>query len=331
MLTQAKLDQLALEFRALAWRAPRRTLFDGLPGGLDALWSQLAFFADSRQEHGLGDLVLAALLRGVEGETEPPPRQVVDVRPFPGGVEIASARTRLRVITRSDVAPEAGDSKAQVLFLTPSAEAQPEGGATPCMSVATFLKHVRRFMPEALARADVRWCAAFLDWLSALDHLAGERTMKDLTDALKFYDRNREKIESLLQFRQEIVEESTAFAGRLAAKFQVAGGVAGVTQAEGNLLRMVRVVRVGSRSYSAGLDVRIDLGAMTLHAEPKVYRDEASMKRPSAEKAQEVLAQLNLAGLAGDQRINPENPEALAYQALKRLFLGAEEALAKLA
>ena len=74
-----------MELRLLGRKPPRRTVF-GLSPGFDGLVGPLAFFLDSRESHGLGDLVLSALLRASGTPVEPPPRRVTDVRLAPGGL-----------------------------------------------------------------------------------------------------------------------------------------------------------------------------------------------------------------------------------------------------
>ena len=77
-----------------------------------------------------------------------------------------------------------------------------------------------------------------------------------------------------------------------------------------------------------GIEVEVALERLALHVEPVVVRDVELRRRPSFDDAAELLAKTALSTLAGDRRINPDNPEALAYQALKALFQNAAEALA---
>lgn len=332
MLTQAKLDQVMVAFGALQWRRPERSLLDWVLGGVEVLWGPLGFFVDARAEHGLGDLVLGALLRAVKGETEGYPRKVLACRQVQGALCIETVHSRVWVVpagyvgeARLEPAPEKRFNEV----LHWGAEVAPAGQTA--VPYGFFVAQVRRLLPGVMGRAARAWWQPFVDWLGAVARTAGGEMMKDLNDALKFYDRNREKIESLLQFRAELAEESAGFARRLEAKLRASGVDAGLKVVEGRFFRLGRTVRVGGKNFVAGVEVEVALERLALHVEPGVWRDCATRRRPGAEEAAEVLAKLGLAPLAGDRRINPDNPEAVAYQTLKTLFQSADEALKKFA
>lgn len=320
-------------FGALRWRAPQRTLLELTDDGAGAVWGPLRFFVDTRAEHGLGDLVLGALLRSVHGETEGRPRQVVACDWARGALRIETVHSLIWVLPlgcaeRAEAFPPlAGKRYHAVLRWGGAATTEPSEAP---VAFDAFAAQVRRFLPGALAQIDRAWMQPFLDWLGAVARLAGGEGMKDLTDALKFYDRNREKIDSLLQFRAELQAESEAFARRLEAKLRAGGIDEGLRLSEGRFFRYGRRVAIGARKVVAGIEVEVALERLALHVEPMIFRDEATRRRPASDEAAELLAKTALGALAGDRRINPDNPEALAYQALKSLFQSAAEALAAL-
>ncbi len=332
MLTQAKLDQAVLELRGLRWRPPRRTVFDLTGGGFAGLFGALSFLVDSREAHGLGDLVLSALLRGVRGEIEPPPRVVTDVTWVDGVLRVETRQTRLWVAfgkAPDGVTPEAAPGKrwnAAVLLDGEGAAPEPYGA----LSHGAFLEALRRFMPAYLAGAEAHWWAVLADWMTALERATGGSTMKDLTEALRFYDRNKEKIESLLAFRRELAEESESFAKRLEGKLRAAGLGDGLSCEPGGRLCVSRTLRLQGTPYEVAWVAEVRLEDLTIRAAPVVRRDLKSRRRPSAEEAERLLAESGLAALVGERRINPENPEAMAYQTLKAMTQAAEDAFAKL-
>ena len=317
MLTQAKLDQLMTDFRALRRKPSRLTPFDLLGASPERLCALLPFFLDSRREHGLGDLFVSALMRCVRGETEPPPR----------AVRALSVRDGLiRVETRDAFTPAPDPSKrCNAAFLLGTDEAPAPFQPLPW---GRLLDALRRLLPGIAERVDARWWQTLTDWMTTLAHLTGADAMKDLAETLKFYDRNREKIESLLQLRDALAEESAAFAGRLEAKLR-AGGVAEGLSRQGNRLSLTRKLRIQGRTAVLGLDVWVLLEEMALRAEAAFPRDPASGRRLPTDEARALQEAVGLSALAGDRRINPENPEANAYQALKSLFQSAADALAK--
>ena len=156
--------------------------------------------------------------------------------------------------------------------------------------------------------------------------------MKDLTDALRFYDRNREKIESLLAFRRDIAEESEAFAKRLEGKLRAAGLGGDALKAEpGGRLCLTRTVRVEGRPFEAQWVAEIRLEDLAIRASVSLPRDAKTRRRPAPEEAAQALEASGLAALAAERRITVDNPEASAYQTLKTLLQAAAEAFAKLA
>ena len=331
MLTQAKLDQVMAGFGALRWRAPQRTLLELAGDSAEVVWGPLRFFLDTRAAHGLGDLVLGALLRSVKGETEGRPRQVVACTRQNGTLRVETRHSRLWILPAGSAlgaadCPSDANKRYNAVIRWGAEEAAAGEHAAP---YGAFVAQVKRFLPSALERLDRAWAQPFLDWLGAVARLAGGgEAMKDLNDALKFYDRNREKIESLLQFRTELQEESEAFARRLEAKLRAGGVESGLTLIDGRIFRYARQVKVGARAVVMGIEVEVALERLALHVEPVVVRDVELRRRPSSDDAAELLAKTALPTLAGDRRINPDNPEALAYQALKALFQNAAEALA---
>ena len=331
MLTQAKLDQVMAGFGALRWRVPQRTLLELAGSGAEGVWGALRFFIDTRAAHGLGDLVLGALLRSVKGETEGRPRQVVACTRVAGALRVETRLSRLWILpaghpwTAADC-PRDEHKRYNAVLRWGTEEA---AAGEHAVAYGAFAAQVKRFLPGAIERLDRAWGQPFLDWLGAVARLAGGgEAMKDLNDALKFYDRNREKIESLLQFRAELQEESEGFARRLEAKLRAGGVGDGLTLVDGRIFRYARQVKVGGRAVVMGIEVEVALERLALHVEPVVVRDVETRRRPSSDEAAELLAKTALPPLAGDRRINPDNPEALAYQALKSLFQNAAEALA---
>ena len=156
--------------------------------------------------------------------------------------------------------------------------------------------------------------------------------MKDLTDALRFYDRNREKIESLLSFRREIAEESEAFAKRLEGKLRAAGLGGDALRAEpGGRLSLTRTVRIEGRAFEAQWVAEIRLEDLAIRVSVALPRDAKTRRRPAPEEAAQALDASGLAALAAERRITVDNPEASAYQTLKALLQAAAEAFAKLA
>ncbi len=338
MITQAKLDQAVLERRALG-RGPRRTtLFDLLPGGMATLMGPFAFFLDAREAHGLGDLLLAALLRGVRGEgTEPPPRVVAAVAREPDGlVRVETRLSRLwvafdRVPEGAEAAPDPAKRFNAALVLCAVPPEEPPPAPFVPFAYAHWLEQVRRFLPLYLRAADPHWLQVFSAWLAALEGATGAAPMKDLTDALRFYDRNREKIESLLAFRRELAEENVGFARRIEAKLRAASLGDGLAVEPGGRLSLVRDIRLEGHPYEAQWTAEIRLEELALRTAIALRRDLATRRRPPAEDAARLLEASGLARLAADKRINPENPEALAYQALKPLLQAALDAFAQLA
>ena len=331
MLTQAKLDQVMAGFGALRWQAPQRTLLELAGDGAEVVWGPLRFFIDTRAEHGLGDLVLGALLRSVKGETEGRPRQVEVCSRVEGALRVETRLSRLWILpaghpwSAADCPKDEHKRYNAVLRWGVDSAAAGEHA----VGYSAFAAQVKRFLPGALERLNRAWGQSFLDWLGAVARLAGGgEAMKDLNDALKFYDRNREKIESLLQFRAELQAESEAFARRLEAKLRAGGVEEGLTLVDGRNFRYARQVKIGGRAVLMGVEVEVALERLALHVEPVVVRDLETRRRPSSDEAAELLAKTALPALAGDKRINPDNPEALAYQTLKALFQNAAEALA---
>lgn len=329
MLTQAKLDQLMTDFRALRRKPFRVTSFGLMGADAEQLFALLPFFLDTRREHGLGDLFVSALMRQARGETEPPPRAVraLSVR---GGLIRAETRDALLWVALGgaprDAEPVPDPAKrCNAAFLLGSEEAPAPFQPLPW---GRLLDGLRRFLPAAAERADARWWQTLIDWMAALAHLTGADAMKDLAETLKFYDRNREKIESLLRLRDDLSGESSGFAGRLEAKLRNGGAADGLSR-QGNRLSLVRTVRMNGRAVALGLDVWVLLEEMVLRAEPAFPRDPAAGRRLPAEEARALIEASGLAALAGDRRINPENPEGVAYQMVKTLFQSAADALAK--
>ena len=194
-----------------------------------------------------------------------------------------------------------------------------------------FLDQLRRFLPAYLRAADPHWLQCLADWMTALERATGASAMKDLTDALRFYDRNREKIESLLAFRRELAEESDAFAKRLEAKLRAAGLGDGLAVEPGGRLVLARAVRLENHPYEALWTAEVRLEELALRTTLTLRRDLATRRRPPADEAARLIEGSPLAALAGERRINPENPEALAYQALRSLLQAAHETFARLA
>ena len=108
-----------------------------------------------------------------------------------------------------------------------------------------------------------------------------------------------------------------------------AGGVAEGLSRQGNRLSLTRKLRIQGRTAVLGLDVWVLLEEMALRAEAAFPRDPASGRRLPTDEARALREAVGLSALAGDRRINPENPEANAYQALKSLFQSAADTLAK--
>lgn len=336
MLTQAKLDQATLELRALR-RPPRRaTLFDLIPGGLAALQGPLPFLLDSREAHGLGDLVLSALLRAARGDAEPPPRAVASVtREGSGLVRVETRLSRVwvafdHVPEGADPAPDPAKRHNTAILLGADPDGSPPAPFLP-LPYPLFLDQLRRFLPGYLRAADPHWLQLLADWMTALDRATGASPMKDLTDALRFYDRNREKIESLLAFRRELAEESDAFAKRLEAKLRAAGLGEGLVAEPGGRLSLARAVRLEGHPYEALWTAEVRLEELALRTTVTLRRDLATRRRPPADEARRLVEASPLAALAGERRINPENPEALAYQTLRPLLQSAHETFARLA
>lgn len=329
MLTQAKLDQLMTDFRALRRKPSRLTPFDLLGASPERLCALLPFFLDSRREHGLGDLFVSALMRCVRGETEPPPRAVRALSIRDGLIRVETRDACLWVALPDappGLTPAPDPSKrCNAAFLLGADEAPAPFQPLPW---GRLLDALRRLLPGIAERVDTRWWQTLTDWMTTLAHLTGADAMKDLAETLKFYDRNREKIESLLQLRDTLAEESAAFAGRLEAKLR-AGGVAEGLSRQGNRLSLTRKLRIQGRTAVLGLDVWVLLEEMALRAEPAFPRDPASGRRLPTDEARALREAVGLSALAGDRRINPENPEANAYQALKSLFQSAADTLAK--
>lgn len=331
MITQAKLDQLVMDFRALRRKPSRVTPFSLMGADMERLFALLPFFLDTRREHGLGDLFLSALMRQVRGETEPPPREVRALD-FRDGLLRVETRDALLWVAlagapcdAATVAPHP-DKRCNAAFLLGAEEAPAPFQPLPW---GRLLEALRRRLPAAAERADARWWLALTDWMTTLATLTGADAMKDLAETLKFYDRNREKIESLLRLRSDLAEESSGFAGRLEAKLRNGGVADGLTR-QGNRLSLTRAVRVNGRNALLGLDVWVLLEETLLRVEPAAPRD-ASGRRLPAEEARALLEASGLGALAGDRRVNPENPEGVAYQTLKTLFQSAADTLAKLA
>lgn len=331
MLTQAKLDQLMTDFRALRRKPFRLTPFDLVGAGPEGLFALLPFFLDTRREHGLGDLFVSALMRQIRGETEPPPRAVRALAVNRGLIRVETRDALLWVALAGNPPAEAPApdpaKRCNAAFLLGAAEARAPFQPLPW---ERLLDALRRFLPGAAEHADARWWQTFVDWMATLAHLTGADVMKDLAETLKFYDRNREKIESLLQLRDALAEESAAFAGRLEAKLRNGGMAEGLSR-QGNRLSLTRTVGIQGRAAVLGLDVWVLLEETALRAEPAFPRDPANGRRLPADEARALLEASGLAALAGDRRIAPENPEGIAYQAAKSLFQSAADALAKLA
>lgn len=328
MITQAKLDQAAMELRLLGRGPRRRTLF-GLTPGLGALLAPLPFFLDTREPHGLGDLALSALLRASGAPAEPPPRRVTALRREGALLCLETARTRLwlalgAVPDGTEAPPD--PRKRHNLALALGADEAPAGFVAEPW--AAFVGQARRFMPAYLRGADPFWWAAFADWMTELERATGAETMKDLTDALRFYDRNREKIEGLLAFRRELAEESEGFARRLEAKLRAAGLAEGLAAEPGGRLVLTRTLRLGGKPYDCAWVAEIRLEELALRADCHVLRDAQTRRRPAPEEAQRLTQEHGLAALAAERRIAVENPEAAAYQALKSLLQAAHEAFA---
>lgn len=333
MITQAKLDQAAMELRLLGRKPPRRTVF-GLSPGFDGLVGPLAFFLDSRESHGLGDLVLSALLRASGTPVEPPPRRVTDVRLAPGGLlRVETERSLIWVavgaLPEGAEAPPDPRKRFNTAILLGAESPMPPFVAE---SFPDFLEQLRRFLPGYLRGADLFWWAALADWMTELDRTTGAEPMKDLTDALRFYDRNREKIESLLSFRREIAEESEAFAKRLEGKLRAAGLGGDALRAElGGRLSLTRTVRIEGRAFEAQWVAEIRLEDLAIRTSVALLRDAKTRRRPAPEEAAQALEASGLVALAAERRITVDNPEASAYQTLKSLLQAATEAFAKLA
>lgn len=333
MITQAKLDQAAMELRLLGRKPPRRTVF-GLSPGFDGLVGPLAFFLDSRESHGLGDLVLSALLRASGTPVEPPPRRVTEVRLAPGGLlRVETERSLIWVavgaLPEGTEAPPDPRKRFNTAILLGAESPTPPFVAE---SFPNFLEQLRRFLPGYLRGADLFWWAALADWMTELDRTTGAEPMKDLTDALRFYDRNREKIESLLSFRREIAEESEAFAKRLEGKLRAAGLGGDALRAEpGGRLSLMRTVRIEGRAFEAQWVAEIRLEDLAIRVSVALPRDAKTRRRPAPEESAQALEASGLAALAAERRITVDNPEASAYQTLKALLQAATEAFAKLA
>ena len=333
MITQAKLDQAAMELRLLGRKPPRRTVF-GLSPGFEGLVRPLAFFLDSRESHGLGDLVLSALLRASGTPVEPPPRRVTDVRLAPGGLlRVETERSLIWVavgaLPEGAEAPPDPRKRFNTAILLGAEAPTPPFAAE---SFPDFLEQLRRFLPGYLRGAAPFWWAALADWMTELDRTTGAEPMKDLTDALRFYDRNREKIESLLSFRREIAEESEAFAKRLEGKLRAAGLGGDALRAEpGGRLSLTRTVRIEGRAFEAQWVAEIRLEDLAIRVSVALPRDAKTRRRPAPEEAAQALDASGLAALAAERRITVDNPEASAYQTLKALLQAAAEAFAKLA
>lgn len=330
MLTQAKLDQLVTDFRALRRKPARVTPFSLMGADTERLFALLPFFLDTRREHGLGDLFLAALMRQVRGETEPPPREVRALSWRDGLLRVETRDALLWVAPAgaprdAEPIPHPG-KRCNAAFLLGADEAPAPFQPLPW---GRLLEALRRRLPAAAERADARWWQTLTDWMTALAALTGADAMKDLAETLKFYDRNREKIESLLRLREELAEESSGFAGRLEAKLRNGGLSEGLTR-QGNRLSLTRAVRVGGRNVTLGLDVWVLLEETVLRVEAAAPRDPAGRRLP-AEDSRALIEAAGLAALAGDRRVNPDNPEGVAYQTLKTLFQSAADTLAKLA
>ena len=333
MITQAKLDQAAMELRLLGRKPARRTVF-GLAPGFPGLLAPLAFFLDTRGAHGLGDLALSALLRASGVPVEPPPRRVTDARLLPGGLlRVETERSLIWVavgaLPEGAEAPPDPRKRFNTAILLGADAPEPPFAAE---SFPDFLDQLRRFMPAYLRGADPFWWAALADWVAELDRTTGAEPMKDLTDALRFYDRNREKIESLLAFRRDIAEESEAFAKRLEGKLRAAGLGGDALKAEpGGRLCLTRTVRVEGRPFEAQWVAEIRLEDLAIRASLSLPRDAKTRRRPAPEEAAQALEASGLAALAAERRITVDNPEASAYQTLKTLLQAAAEAFAKLA
>ena len=333
MITQAKLDQAAMELRLLGRKPARRTVF-GLAPGFPGLLAPLAFFLDTRGAHGLGDLALSALLRASGVPVEPPPRRVTDARLLPGGLlRVETERSLIWVavgaLPEGAEAPPDPRKRFNTAILLGADAPEPPFAAE---SFPDFLDQLRRFMPAYLRGADPFWWAALADWVAELDRTTGAEPMKDLTDALRFYDRNREKIESLLAFRRDIAEESEAFAKRLEGKLRAAGLGGDALKAEpGGRLCLTRTVRVEGRPFEAQWVAEIRLEDLAIRASVSLPRDAKTRRRPAPEEAAQALEASGLAALAAERRITVDNPEASAYQTLKTLLQSAAEAFAKLA
>ena len=333
MITQAKLDQAAMELRLLGRKPARRTVF-GLAPGFPGLLAPLAFFLDTRGAHGLGDLALSALLRASGVPVEPPPRRVTDARLLPGGLlRVETERSLIwaavGALPEGAEAPPDPRKRFNTAILLGADAPEPPFAAE---SFPDFLDQLRRFMPAYLRGADPFWWAALADWVAELDRTTGAEPMKDLTDALRFYDRNREKIESLLAFRRDIAEESEAFAKRLEGKLRAAGLGGDALKAEpGGRLCLTRTVRVEGRPFEAQWVAEIRLEDLAIRASVSLPRDAKTRRRPAPEEAAQALEASGLAALAAERRITVDNPEASAYQTLKTLLQAAAEAFAKLA
>ncbi len=322
-----------MELRLLGRKPARRTVF-GLAPGFPGLLAPLAFFLDTRGAHGLGDLALSALLRASGVPVEPPPRRVTDARLLPGGLlRVETERSLIWVavgaLPEGAEAPPDPRKRFNTAILLGADAPEPPFAAE---SFPDFLDQLRRFMPAYLRGADPFWWAALADWVAELDRTTGAEPMKDLTDALRFYDRNREKIESLLAFRRDIAEESEAFAKRLEGKLRAAGLGGDALKAEpGGRLCLTRTVRVEGRSFEAQWVAEIRLEDLAIRASVSLPRDAKTRRRPAPEEAAQALEASGLAALAAERRITVDNPEASAYQTLKTLLQAAAEAFAKLA
>ena len=322
-----------MELRLLGRKPARRTVF-GLAPGFPGLLAPLAFFLDTRGAHGLGDLALSALLRASGVPVEPPPRRVTDARLLPGGLlRVETERSLIWVavgaLPEGAEAPPDPRKRFNTAILLGADAPEPPFAAE---SFPDFLDQLRRFMPAYLRGADPFWWAALADWVAELDRTTGAEPMKDLTDALRFYDRNREKIESLLAFRRDIAEESEAFAKRLEGKLRAAGLGGDALRAEpGGRLCLTRTVRVEGRPFEAQWVAEIRLEDLAIRASVSLPRDAKTRRRPAPEEAAQALEASGLAALAAERRITVDNPEASAYQTLKALLQAATEAFAKLA
>ncbi|MEG1552744.1 MAG: hypothetical protein RSB74_01340 [Kiritimatiellia bacterium] len=329
MLTQAKLDQLYLDFQAQRVQPLRRTFLDVTGNGFESIIHLFPFFIDTRRDHGLGDLVFSALLRGIHSEFEPSPRTVLELS-FVGDVLRVETRDTLLWIAfqmpnGEKPAPDATKRYTHCIVLGA------EQGSAPWIAVpyGIFLENLQRLLTRVVATADARWWHLFLDWMTAFAQLTGADAMKDLNEAIKFYDRNRERIESLIQFRTELSEESSALAKRLELKLRTAGLPpfdSGLYQ--GKCLQLTKCVKLGGKIYEVGLDTWVLLEALVLRVEPVIRREMTTGRRPAAEELPELLTKLGLQSLAGDKRINPDNPEGIAYQTLKALYQSALEGCA---